>query len=109
VTDTDDNDGLDDEPSAVPESQLPRLDFTTFIMSIIGSAFVHLGDAVEPGGGTIAAGAGEPNLLLAQQDIELLELLQEKTKGNLTGDEERVLDQGLYDLRMRFLEVSKQP
>lgn len=107
MSDADDNDGLDDEPSAVPESELPRLDFSTFILSIIGSAFVHLGDAPEPEGGTFRASATEPNLLLAQQDIELLELLQEKTKGNLSGDEERILSQGLYDLRMRYVEVSK--
>jgi hypothetical protein len=46
--------------------------------------------------------------VLAHQDIQLLALLQEKTRGNLTGEEERVLSQGLYDLRMRFVEVSKR-
>ena len=81
---------------------LPKLDFATFVLSIIGSAFVHLGDAPEPGDNQ-----GEPNLLLARQDIDLLELLQEKTKGNLDGEEERVLSQGLFDLRMRYVEVSK--
>ena len=51
---------------------------------------------------------GQPqDLVLARQDIDLLGLLQEKTKGNLTGDEERLLDQALFDLRMRFIEVSK--
>lgn len=80
--------------------ELPRLDFSTFVLSIIGSAYVHLGDAPGPDGKT------EGNLLLAQQDIDLLELLHDKTQGNLTGDEERLLSQGLYDLRMRFVEVS---
>lgn len=83
--------------------ELPRLDFATFVLSILGSAFVHLGDAPDPE----SAGATEPNLLLARQDIELLSLLQEKTKGNLDGEEERVLSQGLYDLRMRYVEVAK--
>jgi hypothetical protein len=83
-------------------SDLPELDFSTFVMSIIGSAFVHLGDAPDPDGD-----APEPNLMLAEQDIQLLTLLQEKTKGNLSGDEERVLTQGLTDLRERYLEVSK--
>jgi hypothetical protein len=50
----------------------------------------------------------EQDIVLARQNIDLLGLLQEKTKGNLTGDEERLLDQALYDLRMRFLEVAKE-
>ena len=84
--------------------QLPQLDFSTFVMSIIGSALVHLGDAPHPEHGNKPA---PPNLILAQQDIDLLGLLQDKTKGNLDGEEERVLNQGLCDLRMRFSEVSK--
>ena len=92
--------------SGEPTSQnkdLPRLDFSTFVLSIIGSAYVHLGDAPGPDGQT------ESNLLLAQQDIDLLDLLHDKTQGNLTGDEERLLSQGLYDLRMRYVEVSGNP
>ena len=85
------------------DEELPALDFSTFIMSVIGSAFVHLGDAPSP-----ESNAAEVNLILAEQDIELLTLLQEKTKGNLTGEEERVLTQGLHDLRMRYQEVSKE-
>jgi hypothetical protein len=84
------------------DAKLPELDFPTFVMSIIGSAFVHLGDAPDENGKT------EPNLVLAEQDIQLLSLLQDKTKGNLNGEEERVLEQGLHDLRMRYLEVSKE-
>lgn len=80
---------------------LPTLDFSTFVLSVIGTAYVHLGDAPNP------EGQPERNLSLARQDIDLLGLLQEKTKGNLTGDEERLLDSALYDLRMRFIEVSK--
>jgi hypothetical protein len=82
------------------EGELPHLDFSTFILSVIGTAYVHLGDAPDPEG-------GGRDLDLARQDIDLLGILQEKTKGNLTGDEERLLDQALYDLRVRFVEVSK--
>jgi hypothetical protein len=82
-------------------SELPKLDFSTFILSIIGSAYVHLGDAPSPDG------SEERNLALARQDIDLLSLLEEKTRGNLTGDEERLLNQALYDLRMRYVEVVK--
>ncbi|WP_437925801.1 DUF1844 domain-containing protein [Sorangium sp. So ce291] len=93
-----------DQEDLPPESppELPTLDFSTFVLSIIGSAYVHLGDAPSP------EGDEERNLVLAHQDIDLLTLLQEKTKGNLTGDEERLLETALYDLRMRYLEVSKR-
>lgn len=90
--------GKEGEP---PAQDLPTLDFSTFVLSVIGTAYVHLGDAPSP------EGEPERSLLLARQDIDLLGLLQEKTKGNLTGDEERLLDQAVYDLRMRFIEVSR--
>jgi hypothetical protein len=93
---------MSDRDSGRGDTELPELDFTTVVMSILGSAYVHLGDAPDP-----EEARTEANLLLAQQDIQMLALLQEKTKGNLTGEEERVLSQGLYDLRMRFVEVSK--
>ncbi len=93
--------------SEIPQSRLPQLDFNMFVISVIGSAFVHLGDAPDPESGGIKPGVLEPNLILAQQDIELLALLAEKTKGNLSGDEERVLEQGLYDLRVRYVVVTK--
>lgn len=83
------------------EHELPNLDFSTFVLSIIGTAYVHLGDAPSP------EGHPDKDLMLARHDIDLLGLLQEKTRGNLTGDEERLLDSALYDLRMRFIEVSK--
>jgi hypothetical protein len=83
------------------QDELPKIDFSTFVLSLIGSAYVHLGDAPSP------EGQSERNLEFAKQDIDLLGILQEKTKGNLTGEEERLLDQALYDLRMRFVEVNK--
>ena len=101
MTDAPTDDGVGTDGTTNQEG-LPDLDFTTFVMSIIGSAFVHLGDAPDPDDKE----AG-PNLLIAKQDIDLLALLQDKTKGNLTGDEERILNQGLTDLRMRYVEVSK--
>jgi hypothetical protein len=103
-----DDEAPDHEPPLPSGSvPLPELDFATFVMSIIGSAFVHLGDAPDPEAGTIAQAAVGPNLLLARQDIELLGLLQDKTRGNLSGEEERILSQGLYDLRMRYVEVAR--
>lgn len=89
------------ETGASP-SELPRIDFATFVLSLSHSALMHLGDAPNPGG----ENAG-PDLEMARQTIDLLHLLEEKTHGNLTGEEERMLSAALYDLRLRFVEVSK--
>jgi len=80
----------------------PKLDFATFILSLSHSALVHLGEAPHPDGD-----APQKDLALARQTIDMLGMLEEKTRGNLTGDEERMLSQVLYDLRMRFVELSK--
>ena len=82
-------------------SPLPGIDFSTFVMSLSHSVLVHLGDAPDPEGNK------NPHLELARQTIDLLALLQEKTRNNLTGAEEHLLGQALYDLRVRFVEVSK--
>ena len=79
---------------------LPQLDFSTFVLGIIGTAYVMLGDAPSLDG-------AEADLDLARQNIDLLLLLQKKTKGNLTGDEERLLDQALTDLKSRYAEVAR--
>ena len=84
------------------KSELPKMDFTVLVLSLHHSALVHLGDASEPEGGQRSV-----DLVMARQTIDLLEILLEKTKGNLTGDEERVLGHVLYELRMRFVEVKK--
>lgn len=80
---------------------LPGIDFATFVLSLSHSALVHLGDAPDPSGGQTTV---DP--MMAGQTIELLGLLQEKTAGNLTGKEERLLDQVIFDLRARLSEVS---
>lgn len=82
--------------------ELPRIDFATFVLSLSHSGFVHLGDAPEPGGAQAPV-----HLELARQTIDLLALLEEKTRGNLTGEEERMLSAALYDLRLRFVEVRR--
>jgi hypothetical protein len=81
---------------------LPHIDFATFVLSLSHSALVHLGEAPNP-----ETGAVEKNLVLARQSIDLIAMLDEKTKGNLTGDEERLIGQILFDLRMRYVELSK--
>ena len=99
--------GGSDEPkgsSATPPDDLPAVDFTTFVMSLSHSALLHLGDAPHPELGE----KSDIDLPMARQTIDLLALIQEKTHGNLTGAEEHVLSQSLYDLRVRFVEVSQK-
>ncbi len=102
----DPNDATHDEPEAPLPSTgtpIPPIDFTTFVLSLSASALVHMGLAPGPDGAR-----HEPDLPLARQNVDILLLLQEKTKGNLTGAEERLLHQILFDLRMRFIDQVKR-
>lgn len=83
--------------------ELPGIDFATFVLSLAHSTLVHLGEAPDPASGK----PGGQNLPMARQTIDLIALLAEKTRGNLTGEEERLIEQLLYDLRLRFVELSK--
>lgn len=89
--------------TAEGEDSLPAIDFATFVLSLSHSALMHLGDAPDPSGGVPPR-----DVAMAKQTIDLLAVLQEKTTGNLTGEEERLLDQVLYDLRMRYVEVLRE-
>lgn len=80
-----------------------QIDFYTFVLSLGSSAFVHLGDAPHPETGEPVT----PNLPLAKQTIDVLAMLAEKTKGNLTAEEERFMENLLTDLRFRFVQKSK--
>ena len=80
------------------KDDLPGIDFSTLVLSLATSAMVHLGVVPESEGG-----ATQKNLPLAQQTIDTLVLLQEKTRGNLTDDETRLLQSVLYELRMSFV------
>jgi hypothetical protein len=83
-------------------SGLPEMSFATLVLSLSTSALLHLGvppDPTEP--------AQEVNLPLARQTIDILEILREKTRGNLDESESRLLEQILHDLRMRFVAARK--
>ncbi|MBM4286641.1 MAG: DUF1844 domain-containing protein [Deltaproteobacteria bacterium] len=89
--------------AARPEGPLPEISFSSFIMSLGTSVFFYFGDLPHP-----ETGASEKNLPLAKQTIDLLGVLREKTRNNLTPDEENLFDHLLYDLRLRYVkEVSK--
>jgi hypothetical protein len=89
--------------SAGLDEALPQIDFATFVLSLSHSALMHLGEAPDP-----ETGGVQKNLPLARQTIDLIAMLEEKTRGNLVGDEERLIGQILFDLRMRFVEHSKR-
>ncbi len=80
------------------ETQMPEIDFATFVISLNSSALVQLGILEEPG-----TGQKTKNLALAKQTIDVLVMLEEKTKGNLSRDEENILKSILYDLRMLYV------
>jgi hypothetical protein len=83
------------DSSAYP---LPKIDFSTFILSLNSSVLVQLGLLEDP-----ATGQKTKNILVAKQTIDLLAMLEEKTQGNLTGDEANILKNILYELRMLYI------
>ena len=81
---------------------MSQISFTQFVISLASSAAIHFGDFPDPATGKPA----DLNLEGASQMIEILALLEEKTRGNLTAEERQVLEQVLYELRLRFVEAS---
>lgn len=76
--------------------------FIGFVVSLTHTAYVHFGDVADP-----ASGSTSKNLPAAQQIIDILALLEEKTRGNLTPEERQVLEQALFELRLRFVQASQ--
>lgn len=80
----------------------PEVSFTALVISLASSAAVHFGDLGDP-----VTGEKQPaNLIAARHAIDLLSILEEKTKGNLTADESQVIAQVLAELRMRFVQLA---
>jgi hypothetical protein len=92
------------EEGSAQEGPLPEIDFTHFMFSLSTSALIQLGEIEDPFTQKLVK-----NLPLAKQTIDLIGLLKEKTKGNLTPDEEKVMQYLLYDLRMRYVKSAGQP
>jgi len=84
------------------ERALPEANFATLVNSLMTQVLLYLGDltprGVEP----------QVNLDMAKFNIDLLAVLEEKTKGNLTADEQKLLDNALYEVRMRYVSVASQ-
>jgi hypothetical protein len=90
-------------PTEAPHDHQPHeeINFTTFVMGLTTQALMHLGEIADP------AQPQAPDLPAAKQMIDLLGILRDKTTGNLDAAEEQLLASMLYDLRMRYVEVSR--
>jgi len=103
-------------PANEPKQVLPEIDFATFVLSLASNALVHLGELPEPDGegGEDVADSDDvgntpraQNLALARQTIEILAMLEQKTRGNLDAAETNLLGSVLYDLRMKFVDAAR--
>jgi len=92
-----------DESQQHEPVKLPEINFPSFILSLSSSALLHFGDIPDP-----ISGTQERNLPMAKQTIDILGVLKEKTQGNLTNDEEQLIDNLLHDLRIKYVEESKK-
>lgn len=82
---------------------MSELSFTAFVLSLASTAAIHFGDLPNPASGA----RKEPDLQGASQMIAILTLLEQKTRGNLTIEERQVIEQVLYELRVRFVEAAR--
>ena len=89
-------------PDEEPPPALPPLDFSTFVLSLASTAMLHLGQLPHPEGEATA-----PDLPAAKQAIDMLTMLEEKTRGNLDPSEEKLLRSVLYDLRVSYVDALK--
>ncbi|MGD8845146.1 MAG: DUF1844 domain-containing protein [Desulfobacteraceae bacterium] len=96
---TKDNSKTTDKSTGQEQSYtLPKIDFSTFVLSINSSALVQLGLIEDP-----SSGQKTKNIPLAKQTIDILGMLEKKTSGNLTDDEANILKNILYELRMLYV------
>jgi hypothetical protein len=87
-----------------PRSEsLPEINFSTFVISLSTQALMHLGEIANPLSGNV-----ESDIPVAKQMIDILGMLQEKTRGNLDAGEERLVEDILFDLRMKYVEAVKK-
>jgi len=95
----------DAAPEAPPQQEETpfQIDFATFVMSLSQSAFYQLGEVPDP-----LTGKSELNLPAVHQTIDMLIMLKEKTTGNLTPEEAKLMEQMIYELQMKYVAKSKQ-
>jgi len=89
-----------EEPPQVDPSML-EVNFSNFVLSLGTSAILHFGEMPDP-----ASGKQEKNLPMAKHTIDVLNMLREKTSGNLEAEEEKLLSDLLYQLRMKYVSLT---
>ncbi len=94
-----------DESAGTPDAS-GEFTFPSLVLSLSTSALMHLG--VAPRGEDDPPKEQPVNLPAARQVIDILEMLHEKTRGNLDEEESRLLEQALHDLQMRFVETKRR-
>jgi hypothetical protein len=82
------------------DASLPEITFPSLLLSLSTSALIQLGEIQDPGSKQTVK-----NLPLAKQTIDLIGMLKEKTKGNLTSDEEKLMENILYDLKLMYVKA----
>jgi len=82
--------------------ETPEINFSTFVFSLSTSALIYLGEMDNP-----VTQKKEEDYNLAKQNIDILSILEERTKGNLDPNEAKLLESLLYDLRMKYIEKVK--
>ena len=94
--------GPEDEPTSggatAGSAPYPEINFSNFIFSLSSSVLLHFGDIPDP-----ITGKAERDLSAAKQTIDILGMLQEKTKGNLDENERKLIDGILFELRTRYV------
>lgn len=85
------------------DQPLPEISFSTFVISLSTQALMHLGEIPNPMSGEV-----EKDVSVAKQMIDIIGMLHEKTRGNLDSGEDKLMDEVLYDLRMRYVEAMKR-
>ena len=88
----------DEKVSANRTGSVPEINFSSFVLSLSTSVLYHFGEVPDP-----VTNKKQRNLMLAKQSIDILGILKEKTAGNLNKEEESLLTNLLYDLRMRYV------
>jgi hypothetical protein len=95
--------GSDARTEAADHTPFPELNFSTFVISLSTQALMHLGEIPNP-----LSGKEERDVPVAKQMIDILGMLHEKTRGNLDSGEAKLMEDILYDLRMKYVEAVKR-
>ncbi|HEX2229171.1 MAG TPA: DUF1844 domain-containing protein [Candidatus Binatia bacterium] len=85
------------------QEPLPEINFSTFVISLSTQALMHLGEIADPLSGKVSK-----DIPVAKQMIDIIGMLKDKTKGNLNAGEERLMEEILFDLRMKYVEAVKK-